>query len=344
MPIAPRSALPPGKAGALPSSVYDAIARSEGTYKNGGIDYNMLQGGGHADLTNMSLADVMALQHGETPAAGGFQIQRSTLAEAAAALKLDPNATKFSPEVQRQLAAQIQQKQGFGAWSGLKNHPEEMAKATAGMRDIGATDRFSAGAVNLARLNPSLLDSVKGAVARLPEGIRAIATSGARIGGLGGSRHHGGNAIDLQLIGADGKPIPNRGADTTGNYGLLARLYHEELGKRHPELAGRAAWGGNFETSPGSRVADLMHYDIGGDRGKFGSLGEQYRRLGTEGGYAPAVTPAGAGGAAEAGSADTNHRLEVHFTDAPPGMRSGLTRADGPAEVAVRTQYSMGNI
>jgi hypothetical protein len=30
--------------------------------------------------------------------------------------------------------------------------------------------------------------------------------------------------------------------------------------------------------------------------------------------------------------------------NAPAGMRSGLTRADGPAEVAVRTHYSMDNL
>jgi hypothetical protein len=40
------------------------------------------------------------------------------------------------------------------------------------------------------------------------------------------------------------------------------------------------------------------------------------------------------------GSLDSSHRVEVHFVNAPPGMRSGLTKSEGPAEVSVRTQYS----
>jgi hypothetical protein len=41
---------------------------------------------------------------------------------------------------------------------------------------------------------------------------------------------------------------------------------------------------------------------------------------------------------------DSTHHVEVHFRNAPSGMRSGLTRADGPASVAVRTQYAMDGV
>jgi muramidase (phage lysozyme) len=41
---------------------------------------------------------------------------------------------------------------------------------------------------------------------------------------------------------------------------------------------------------------------------------------------------------------DTTHHVEVRFMDAPPGLRTGVTRADGPAEVSVRTQYALGHI
>jgi hypothetical protein len=321
----------PGPASELPSSVYDAIARSEGTMGKGGIDYNMLQGGGHADLTNMSLAEVMALQHGETPAVGGFMMQHGTLSDAATALGMDPNTTKFSPEVQRKLAARIHQTQGLGAWSGLKNHPEEMANAVAGM-----SAGFSGGKVDLTKVNPTLVESLKAAVARLPAGLRAIATSGARVGGLGGSQHHGGNALDLQLVGPDGNRIPNRGADTTGNYGLLGRLYYDEMQKRG--LASKAGWGGNFETSPGSGVADLMHYDLGGDRGRYGSLGEEYHRLGTKGAAAPMQMADASGGA---GAGDSEHNVTVSFVNAPPGMKSGLTSARGDAGFSLRTEHAM---
>jgi len=44
------------------------------------------------------------------------------------------------------------------------------------------------------------------------------------------------------------------------------------------------------------------------------------------------------------GGGDTTHHVEVRFLDAPAGMRSGLTRADGPASVAVRTQYAMDGV
>jgi hypothetical protein len=44
------------------------------------------------------------------------------------------------------------------------------------------------------------------------------------------------------------------------------------------------------------------------------------------------------------GSLDSSHRVEVHFVNAPPGMRSGLTKSEGPAEVSVRTQYSMDGL
>jgi hypothetical protein len=56
---------------------------------------------------------------------------------------------------------------------------------------------------------------------------------------------------------------------------------------------------------------------------------------------APGSTP---GGPADSGGGDTSHKLEVHFMNAPAGMRSGLTRADGPAEVAVRTRITAWTI
>jgi hypothetical protein len=98
-----------------------------------------------------------------------------------------------------------------------------------------------------------------------------------------------------------------------------------------------------------------MHSDLGGDRGRYGSLGEEYRRFGTKGAlapsaavYAPAVPtaadPGGTGAGAGLAAGDTTHHVEVRFMDAPPGMRSGLTRAEGPAETSIRVQYAMPHI
>jgi hypothetical protein len=61
--------------------------------------------------------------------------------------------------------------------------------------------------------------------------------------------------------------------------------------------------------------------------------------------YAPPVQSVGGDAAAGLGpTGDTNHRVEVHFANAPAGMSSGLTRAEGPAETSIRTQYSMPHI
>jgi hypothetical protein len=56
----------------------------------------------------------------------------------------------------------------------------------------------------------------------------------------------------------------------------------------------------------------------------------------------PKETPVGAG--TDAGGGDTSHRVEVHFMDAPAGLRTGLTRAEGPAETSIRVQYAMPHI
>src|SRR5580704_12465650 len=137
----------------------------------------------------------------------------------------------------------------------------------------GAGGALKTGAgVDPRAINPQLMDIMQHAVADLPKGYTATITSGARTGGLEGSQHHGGNAMDIQLYGPDGKPIGNRGKDVTGMYRQLAQDALAEQMRIYPALKGRLGWGGNFETSPGSGVADLMHYDLGGDRGKYGRL------------------------------------------------------------------------
>jgi hypothetical protein len=163
-----------------------------------------------------------------------------------------------------------------------------------------------------------------------------MVTSGERVGGLRGSRHHAGpggfaNAADFQIYGPDGKPIPNRGEDTTGIYGKFAQLALGAQMAKYPKLAGALGWGGNFETKPGSGVPDLMHLDFVGDRGRYG-------RLADRGPLAPAeAAPA----PRQYEPADTSHEVSVRFMDAPQGMRTGLSRADGPARVGVRVEYAM---
>jgi hypothetical protein len=59
-----------------------------------------------------------------------------------------------------------------------------------------------------------------------------------------------------------------------------------------------------------------------------------------------AAEPASGGvpGGPQSMNLDSSHRVEVHFVNAPTGMRSGLTKSEGPAEVSVRTHYSMDNL
>jgi hypothetical protein len=77
-----------------------------------------------------------------------------------------------------------------------------------------------------------------------------------------------------------------------------------------------------------------------------GDLPELANRFGSRAQpYAPPVQSVGGDAAAGLGpTGDTNHRVEVHFANAPAGMSSGLTRAEGPAETSIRTQYSMPHI
>jgi hypothetical protein len=136
--------------------VYEAIARAEGTFKNGAIDYNAIYGNGKfgtppKPLTEMTLAEArdFGKEFGprtgvNTSAMGAFQIQaRSTMLDAARDLGMDLNTTKFTPEVQRQMAEWVRQNQGFGAWEGFKAHPELLQAARAAIRS-GESDTTTA--------------------------------------------------------------------------------------------------------------------------------------------------------------------------------------------------------
>ena len=76
-------------------------------------------------------------------------------------------------------------------------------------------------------------------------------------------------ALDVQIIGPDGRLIPNEGVDSSGKYGEIARLAKGYQTARFPELDKALNWGGHFETSKGSGVADLMHFDLEGDQHSY---------------------------------------------------------------------------
>jgi hypothetical protein len=77
-------------------------------------------------------------------------------------------------------------------------------------------------------------------------------------------------ASDWQIFGPDGKPIPNRGADASGMYTRLASGVKTWATKNDPGLVNRLGWGGAFGTQlGGGGVPDLMHFDLGGSRGRM---------------------------------------------------------------------------
>jgi hypothetical protein len=122
-----------------------------------------------------------------------------------------------------------------------------------------------------------LVEIVGDATRALPDDCSVVVTStlrpGSRVAGTGGiSRHATGEAIDVQIIDPARNPIPNKGPDTTGLYQVLAIAAYHANERLFPERHGQLAWGGNFTTGRPDGPRDLMHFDYGGDRGRFGTL------------------------------------------------------------------------
>lgn len=145
-------------------------------------------------------------------------------------------------------------------------------------------------------VNSTLLDIIRKASGVLPSGYKVVPTSGFRPNSsLLGSAHRKGLALDVQIFGPGGA-IPNRGSDTTGLYTMLARGAKGVVQTDYPGLVGRLGFGGAFGVSPGSRVADLMHFDLAGDRGRL----DPSKRIGALAPLFPGASaaPAGAGAVA----------------------------------------------
>ena len=117
-------------------------------------------------------------------------------------------------------------------------------------------------------VDPRIADIIQHASKALPPGYTVKATSGYRPGQSYGF-HPKGMAEDFQIFGPDGKPIANRGSDSTGMYKALARNAYGYQEKFHPELTGKFNWGGAHGTGKSGGEPDLMHFDIGGRRGNY---------------------------------------------------------------------------
>lgn len=137
------SVVPNGEAGpgtGTGDSWYEAVMRAEGTA--GKDPYNVVLGKGKyglpsKPLTDMTLAEAyrfgrsVRARHGASSALGAFQIVGRTMKEHMKHTGLGWD-DKFSPENQRKLADSIRQREGWGAWEGLKIHRGELARARRG--------------------------------------------------------------------------------------------------------------------------------------------------------------------------------------------------------------------
>ena len=109
--------------------------------------------------------------------------------------------------------------------------------------------------------------------AHLPDGYSFTFTSGFRPNDTG-SQHQLGKALDVAIVGPDGKIVPNyQSPENFRLYEQFAQSARQYQLKNYPELTDNLRWGGYFGGPKGKYGAvDMMHFDLGGsqDRGMLG--------------------------------------------------------------------------
>lgn len=153
----------------------------------------------------------------------------------------------------------LRMKHADGVWSAYQNSQNAPVRNDTVPNVIQSSS-------TLAGVDNRLINIMNAAAQKLPEGYSVRATSGEREQSYG--FHPKGLAADFQIVGPKG-PISNRGEDTTGLYTQLAKNAYAAQQQLYPDLSGKLAWGGAFATVPGGHVADLMHFDLGGERGNL---------------------------------------------------------------------------
>lgn len=138
------------------SSLLDIIGRGES-----GGNYNALVGGGSANLTGMTIAEVQQLQSTmiksgrPSTAVGKYQMIAATLAEQVKKAGLDPNTTRFDQQTQDLLASQLVGQAGYGS-----KDPATVMKNLAGTwaslpQDMSGRGRYDGYNTNKANINPN---------------------------------------------------------------------------------------------------------------------------------------------------------------------------------------------
>ena len=135
------------------SSLLDIIGRGES-----GGNYNALVGGGTANLTGMTIAEVQQLQSTmiksgrPSTAVGKYQMIAATLAEQAKKAGLDPNKTKFDQHTQDLLASQLVNQAGYGKKDNatvMKNLAGTWASLPQDMSGRGRYDGYNTNKANI---------------------------------------------------------------------------------------------------------------------------------------------------------------------------------------------------
>jgi hypothetical protein len=114
-------------------------------------------------------------------------------------------------------------------------------------------------------------------------------------------------------------------------------------------MAGFRAWRGIAEGGRARRAKRVGARDYGAAGAAGGQAASAaMASAGLTGGEAPPVSlgavGAGAPGtqAADASGGDSEHRVYIDIRGAAPGMRTGVERASGPAQLSLRTTYALG--
>lgn len=182
--------------GPLPGSSDERVKEVENILKvarrdSGEDSYNALTYGGKqksADLTNMTLDEIDAFQakmpsqgHAST-ALGGYQFIRPTLQSARKALGLSGD-TKFTPEVQDQLAAQLVRGRGYDDFKAGRIDADKFARNLSQEWAILPMDKSGRGFYDGQNGNKAAVgwDEVMGALKPAPTQMAAPATSGVPV-------------------------------------------------------------------------------------------------------------------------------------------------------------------
>jgi len=197
-----------GQSGAL----LDLIGKGES-----GGNYNALVGGGTADLTNMTVAQVQELQKKmlkegrASSAVGKYQMISSTLAEQMKKAGLDPNTTKFDQGTQDLLAQQLVNQAGYGRKDPatvMRNLAGTWAALPKDMSGRGAYDGYN---TNKANINPNeLMAAITG-----PNGGYRSTTSGLNPSG------------SLPTATSSNAPATS-GSDQTQSYDRMVELLEQQ--------------------------------------------------------------------------------------------------------------------